>query len=134
MVDLWPLAKVGPSPAIDGWVGRRRCVKAGTNGGDASRMRRAVAGIAGRRSLEFCATLPGGRVRPLGRCLFTLRYQARNQAPRDLTDVNEPSFAISFRVGALHAHEDGESFAQEVGRLTQIVGQVAQGEPDEYAV
>ena len=133
MVGRGLLAKVATSPAI-GWVGRRRGFKAGTNGGDASRMRRAVAAIAGRRSVESCATLPGGRVRPLGRCLLTLRNQATNQAAREFSDVNEPTFAISFRVGALHAHEDGESLAQEVGSFTQIIGRIAQGESDEYAV
>jgi hypothetical protein len=118
MVDLWPLAKVGPSPAI-GWVGRRRGFKAGTNGGDASRMRHAVAAIAGRRSLESCATCQGGRVRPLGRSLLALRNQASNQAPRDLSNGNEPTFAISFGVIALHAPEPRSMHVQEVGSGVQ---------------
>lgn len=124
MVDLWPSAKVGPSPSIR-WVRRRRRRReAGTNyRDDASLMRRAVAVGAGRRSLEFCATGEGGRARPLGRHLFTLRQQASNQAPRDHSDRNEPTFALSFVVTALHAHEGRSIDVQEVGCFTQERGE-----------
>lgn len=50
MVDLWPLAKEGPSPAI-GWGGRRRRFKAETNAADASRVRHAGRGCRRRREL-----------------------------------------------------------------------------------
>lgn len=121
MVGRGLLARAAPSTAIDGWVGRRRCIKAGTNGSNASRMRRAVAGIAGRRSLEqgcdlrellnppvghfplFCPTTGGGSY-PLSR-RQPFCDEVRDQLSDDLSDRLKAFGAVA-PLGSSDVHFD----------------------------